>query len=421
MRTTRCLAALLAVAFAAPAGARAQDAVGCSWPVLGNSDTLNVAFPDEAARYWLAVLPSGPGVTRLMITGAYPQARYFSFHAYDASQRPVGAIADFELAPDAGSTNPYVDGPGPGPHAYTAYVQFADEPATPAPNTFYTGAANPVAALIYRIYVPDDPASEQGSVPLPTIAVERIDGSAQIVELGPCQLASPSAGGSVNETINQTTFPNSAPRPAPWIRAEDPPFFERAGGPGAALEDDVPPNPVTDPLFEGDAASFLSNTHNAYVRGSFARRYGDVFVVRAKAPTFPDTRAGEQVAVSQAQLRYWSVCMNEFATQRFVKCIADYQAVIDADGFVTFVVADPEDRPANADAAHGINFLPWPGAYYDGLLLYRHMLPSPDFAEAIQRQPVATPITTEMGHYGLVARYCARATIEALGAAACLP
>jgi hypothetical protein len=102
-------------------------------------------------------------------------------------------------------------------------------------------------------------------------------------------------------------------------------------------------------------------------------------------------------------------------TQRFVECVADYEAVVDEEGFVTVVVSDPEDRPANA-----ANWLPWGGPYYDGLLIYRHMLPAPDFAEAIQNVPEGAPAASVMGDYFPQVRYCSKETFEAGGASACL-
>jgi hypothetical protein len=47
------------------------------------------------------------------------------------------------------------------------------------------------------------------------------------------------------------------------------------------------------------------------------------------------------------------------------------------------------------------------------LLIYRHMLPSPHFAEAIQNIPYGTQVTEVMGDFAPQIRYCDRATIEA--------
>lgn len=145
--------------------------------------------------------------------------------------------------------------------------------------------------------------------------------------------------------------------------------------------------------------------HIAYLTTRFTRRSDgrELLVYRFRAPTAP------------GQVRYWSVCQNEFATQRFVECLADHEAVAGEDGFVTLVISDPEDRPANA-----VNWLPWGGAYYDGLVIYRHMLPAPDFAEAIQNVPEGTPPADVMGDYFPRVAYCSRGDFEAGGAAACL-
>lgn len=410
----RWITLVVATVVAFPAAAQAQEPaqLGCSWAAKGNSDLLNVAFPDEEARYWLAAVTPSPG-TRVRIAGEYPAARYFSFHAYDAAQRPVAGLYDRELDPDAGSVNPYRDPQASGPRRYTAYLEFGDRPAEPAPNTFYNGA-NPLGAVIYRIYVPNDPASETGSVALPRLVLEHADGSSELVRFAECDPTSPGTGGAVNDAINGTSFPNEAPRPLPYPKADNPPFFERAG---FFTQGRVPDHPLHDAIV-GSQPGFLSNLHVAYLRGYVSRQHGDVVAMRMKVPTVPDTRAGEPVD-TPSQLRYWSVCMNEFVSQRFVECTFDTEAVVDEQGYATFVVADPEDRPANATRAEGINFLRWPGAYYDGLFIYRHMLPTPGFAEAVQNQKVAVPITNQMGAYGPVARYCPKQQIEQEGVASC--
>src|SRR3546814_10363718 len=58
-------------------------------------------------------------------------------------------------------------------------------------------------------------------------------------------------------------------------------------------------------------------------------------------------------------MRYWSVCENEFATQRYVACSADEDTMIDSLGFFTVVVSDAADRPINAVRTNDITWLPW--------------------------------------------------------------
>ena len=113
-----------------------------------------------------------------------------------------------------------------------------------------------------------------------------------------------------------------------------------------------------------------------------------MLVLRGRAPTFADTRSGPAVMPSGEQLRYWSFCEYEPATQRVVDCRSDDRVAVGADGRYTIVVSTPEDRPASARLECGVTWLAW-GPQTQGLLIYRHMLPDPSFAEAIQN--VAQP------------------------------
>lgn len=53
--------------------------------------------------------------------------------------------------------------------------------------------------------------------------------------------------------------------------------------------------------------------------------------MRLKAPTFPDTRGGEHPSAPR-QVRYWSLCQNNDATQRVVACAADHEILVDRKG-----------------------------------------------------------------------------------------
>ena len=96
--------------------------LGCGWFVASDVDKANVAFPDSNAKYWVALAPITPQ-TRLRIDGAFPDARYFSYNAYDAALRPTDAIADAEISPNQGAVNPFVSVNQPAGGKYTAYLQ----------------------------------------------------------------------------------------------------------------------------------------------------------------------------------------------------------------------------------------------------------------------------------------------------------
>jgi hypothetical protein len=101
---------------------------------------------------------------------------------------------------------------------------------------------------------------------------------------------------------------------------------------------------------------------------------------------------------SGRQLRYWSFCQYEPATQRVVDCRSDDRVSVGADGRYTIVVSTAEDRPASARPECGVTWLAW-GPQTQGLLIYRHMLPDPSFAQAIQNVPEPGAEPAAMGDY----------------------
>jgi hypothetical protein len=129
-------------------------------------------------------------------------------------------------------------------------------------------------------------------------------------------------------------------------------------------------------------------------------------VLRGRAPTFADTRSGPAVMPGGQQLRYWSFCQYEPATQRVIDCRSDDRVAVGPDGRYTIVVSTAEDRPASARAECGVTWLAW-GPQTQGLLIYRHMLPDPSFAQAIQNVPQPGAEAVTMGDYYPNAEYLA--------------
>lgn len=393
--------------------------LGCGWILASDADNANAAFPDEAARYWIALVPMTPG-NRLRIEGIYPKARYFSFNSYDLALRPTDAIADREISPEAGSRNPFTEAAaGPGGR-YIAYLNFGAAPETRAANSFYSGAIGvgpvqlpngPVVPIIYRTYLASG-ERQDGGVALPVLTLESSTGQA-IGTLPTCsEPFLPNYGGllpdtGLNDLINQTDYPNQLALPSPT--AVYPPItrpfyglpqtvmamtFNQLGIAEQASQ--LPALPTT------GGGGFLSNVHNDYTMSPFARRYGSLFLLRAKAPSFRDKTG---VAFGKEQMRYWSICQNQFLTQRYTDCSADKDTVLDADGYFTVAVSDTVERPTHATSAHGITWLPW-GAYPDGILLYRQMLVDDNFKQAIKRVPQGTDINEVMGEFAPQTTYC---------------
>jgi hypothetical protein len=390
-------------------------------------DTVNVAFPDDSAEYFSGTYQAVPG-TRIRVDGQFPHVRYTSFNVYDLAQRPLDALADIELKPDPGSMNPFAAGANrnaPNRH-YTAYIEFGPAPAQRAPNTVYTGTGqnglpNYAGTFIYRIYVPDNGRDQFGGVGLPTLTLEGADG-------GPppptaCStFARPGVTG-VNQTAASLNGFGSSGGPALFDR--NPPVWHKFTNLFQATADSLTDSNIFDPLFglqrqlqlssRGGSGGFLSNIHNAYLTAGIDKVYGDVLVTRFRTPTFPNTRPGIS-PMPGGQVRYWSLCENDPASQRFIQCTNDDRAVIGPEHFATYAVTTPANRPANATARCGVNWLPF-GPNARGILIYRHMLPDSGFTQSIQRAQFDHEPAT-MGDYFPVARYYAtKADFERLGCA----
>ena len=418
-RIAASLAAIVAAAMVIPAGARSMEGAGCAWPM--KLDTINSAYPDTAAQYWMTRFAAVPG-TRLEITAKYPNVRYFSFHTYDDAQRPVDSLADVQIAPRSG-VNPFAKlAPDGASGSYKVRVEMSTPAKRRPRNTMYSGrtnegAPNPMGFLIYRIYTPDIAKQRTGGVPLPNIKLVGPNGAVEL-EMERCEPFSPPGSSELDEHARDSSYENSTPKVTPVPGATDPPTIERFYGLDWEVIRRFPDNPAKE-RWPRSTGGFLSNQQIAYLKTHLSRQFGDVVVFRAKAPSYNDTVAGVSPA-ARRQVRYWSVCQNNLATQRVVDCKADYQSVIGRDGYFTFVISDPDDRPKNATAKRGINWLPYGGIYYDGVIIYRHMLPAKGFSAAIHNVGRDENPAKVMGRYFPVAGYCSTATFEKGGWRACL-
>jgi hypothetical protein len=370
----------------------ALPSAGCSW--FGETDQrdVNIGAPDLDAFYWMSPLTPSAGA-RVVIGGSYPRARYFSFHVYDNQGNALGSIYDQQIAPDRGSANPFRGrvwrGRG---DRYTAYVSFGPRPSRAAPNTVYVSptAAGNAALLVYRVYVPAHTDVPSGDVPFPTVSQQTGTGQS-LTSLGPCATTPPPFGSVFWQAAASADYPAAAPVP------------DNAGA-----------TPV--PTWQRSFGNQLGNQQNAYLVTTLSHQYGDLVVLHARAPTFPNSRQGRPV-YARHQLRYWSLCTYDPSGQAGFGCAADYGATIHG-GSITYVVSDPGARPGNATPAHGVTWLPW-GAQPAVQLVYRNMLPAPWFSHAVQRVKPSSSVPAVLGAYYPRAVYCRPATFARGGWRAC--
>ena len=399
----------ISAVLAIPAISQAQVWVDETCPTAylkSDAAAANVAFPDENATYWLTPFAAVPG-TRLRIDGRFPHARYISFNSYDNMLRPVDVLTDAEIAPDEGHLNPFLPGARRDRprRSYTAYVEFGPAPADPVPNTLYTGNVQ-AGLVIYRVYVPDRGYLEDGGVGVPTISAE-VPATGSAPRTSPCVNANQPFFGLLHP-LNELVASFDG---VPWaevlpIPGSDPPGWRKFDNLPSTVINAALRNGYTGALADAlsgalpdtGSGGFLSNIDNAYVASINNRAHGRVLVTKMRAPTAPATRSGPR-RMPRGQLRYFSVCTNEFITQRYFDCAFDEQIVTRGKRrTMTFVTSSPGDRPEHARRRCGVNWLR-NGPIAESVLIYRHMLPRPGFRRSIQVAEVDDEQRTMKGFF----------------------
>ena len=372
------VALLIAMGAAPPASA---SLLGCSWQTqYGLGTTSPNGDPDANASYWAKSYVTVPG-GGLIIRGTFPTARYMNFTVYRKSTAIAGAhIYDAEIRPSTG-VNPFqpgVEGTG----TYELHVVNQAVPANPAPNTLYTGAGlfPTKLVLVFRVYDPADPSNPAGSPALPQITPTVL--GLPLLSLGAC------TGSGLLGAQRQPAVSVS------HVASDAEPVWSKS-----------------------TLASLYPDPDSAYLSTLLEASGGPLVVIRASLPVFPNTNTGDPPWESDQQVRYWSLCENTLSVT-LVGCVGDFQAVQDG-GVGTFVVSTPANRPPNATAANGINWIPY-GMGTTDLLLYRQVLASPSFAQSIANAPAGGSLASTMGSYLPQIAYCSEAEWAAAGAHGCL-
>ncbi|MEA3412880.1 MAG: hypothetical protein U9R74_15275, partial [Pseudomonadota bacterium] len=161
-----------------------------------------------------------------------------------------------------------------------------------------------------------------------------------------------------------------------------------------------------------------------YMMNFLSRKFGPVYVFRAKMPTFPDTYTGAET-MGDGQVKYWSVVTAaSVPSGELWDGVYDMQVPLDEDGYYTIVVSRPEDRPENATRENGVVWIDWgPGEGLDdprdrkdwGMLLMRFMVCHPDWENSPAKSHVPDTEEAIMGPYYPKGYYTTREEFEAQG------
>ncbi|GAB19553.1 hypothetical protein GOEFS_091_00460 [Gordonia effusa NBRC 100432] len=376
---------------------------GCAWQLMSNSSDLNVAFPDANATYWILPYLLGGGDS-ISLSGTYPTARYFSLNTYGTDFNTVDTLRDNQIHPVSGG-NPYASTAAAsslGNGKWKATV--VNRPANHARNEIRGLPAAgkqriPLGFLIIRVYVPHNPTSANGGVTLPDVTMH-LGGTA--VHLPPCAVPFNPRNyrGPIAEALTSV--------------------FDKAIGNAAA--NSFPANsPEATFVNPASTAGLFPNGDNKYIGAALTYRPGRVAVVRGKAPTYPNTRAGASPAQPGVDLRYWSMCQNDkVSPYPVVACAADFQTRLDADGYYTYVVAVQQDMASSSNPA--LTVIPWGSTSVPKKVVFlRYMLPSSAFyPQTVQaEQANRTDPASTMGAYYPRATYCDVTVLRNRGWQAC--
>jgi hypothetical protein len=385
----------------------------CAWPVSFNITNSKLLILDSSAAYWDQPIVAGPGV-RITISGTYPDASYFSLQTYTPYATPFSvnavssSLADYQVAPDQGSTNPWQNRAAPGGR-FQVTVRSGVAPGEPnvLPLPSGTSAAHP-GYLVYRVYLPAGGSLSHLTPPTVTLAQ-----------------------GSVSRTL-------------PACRTHEPlPVPEKA--PPGTTPSPSKASPPAGAFFTPDITTYrgaLADANDAYVWTYVIRPAAtDVLVVNAKAPTFPTGGGPSPWPAPGEDMQYWSMCIgvgtgtvptvvNQLPGGRVdYGCRADETTKLNAAGDYNYVIGSEAQRAAISKIP-GATFLPFsstqttpqgrPWPLY--LLLLRNILVSPDFTHSAQKvtQPTDAPAAAAaMGPYYPRVSTCPLLTLTTIGLSAC--
>jgi hypothetical protein len=362
-----------------------QNFLISKWASFFGIDTLKGAFVVE---------PGG----RVEFRGQYPQARYFAYHPNDMDLNNLKTLRDRDLNPDPGSSNPFREVLTQGSdNYYTATLVFGSQPEDPEPNTSYVGlrkdgvTANRFLINLLRMYHIDasnGPGS--GDVPLPAVSIYKANGELDR-HFEECDLF---AAGN------------------PELKTEQ--IF-----PAMPVIDHRPRNPAqwtTSSNFDAPSDT-MANADVQYLATHYSSRFGNIFVVRAKYLTAPDTRNDESPALPGKQLRLYNLCTYNFWNGGATQCLLENQLGWDGGGFYTLVISRRDDRPINLETSFA-TWLDW-GPYLDGQLQYRYVFRENPYVSAIADAVEGRPIANELRAYVPSAAPCDTTTYESGGWQAC--
>lgn len=409
-------------------------------------------WPDMQSTYFIGRLAMPAGAT-LSLDYSFPHARYFQFALYKQEHGSFVSIGEDlsgpHIEPAPGSINPFRVGADrlAEKRDFTLRILAEDPPAAAKQrkaNTLYVGKHGGELMFVNRTYLSDQGRDGTGW------------GPAASPDLGagmPTYTGTLANGTKLSsaEVVKQFGRPMEAPKPP--VTAEQWDMLVNAKGNDPALDPATAPARKI-PLWEkywnvkySILGSFKTpeerskipyqgaidgggDPETQYLFIQLSRKFGPVYVMRGKMPTFPNTYAGTSGkgldVMPQAQTQYWSLVSCEaMPSGQIVDALTDMQVPLDADGNYTIVYSRQQDRPANATLDNGVAWIEWSprGEGIDGpknredfgMLMLRFIANDPAWEQSPNKITKPGMEDAVMGLYYPHGEYTDKATFEALG------
>lgn len=358
-----------------PASAGLEDSSDCSgqWEAWSQKPGVEGAFPDTQVSYYRYTFKV-PQTSKIMfkVTGQFPNGRYTGFNIYNSTNMDsVVGIADYEINPDAGSSNPFRTGTMTDDDGYTLWMDPHDPQISQLPITSHLsgGNQNPDAdqtvsgnsrEIWYRIYDAKDDPGGRGNVELPRIeAFNQATGEA-------------------------TACPQPVSIPVPKGKFEWSKLWT------------LPPGPSDAGILSfvhHKGMGLYANRDTDYVAARLRLRGGrdEVTILKFRAPR--SAKGIEDLARPEnLDVRYWSFCIGSALTTTTAVCLNDSVATLDQDGFVTIVIGNSSIKEFTA----GANFLERPLGTLP-VLIYRNLIPREGFSGAFKNIPFWKAVMPVLG------------------------
>jgi hypothetical protein len=404
-------------------------------------------WPDKRPTYFIGQLEMPAGST-LTMHGRFPYTRYFKLSFYKFERNTFVTLAGaslpgYDIEPDPGSGNPYRLGADRmvRDRKFTVHVLAKDPPKKPAErakNTIYVGSDGKAIQMVFRIYVsdkgydgagwgPGDGPSREG--PGVTYEGKLADGTtlsaAEVDKRWARPLGDVPAAFTTDKWYEMVNNKDNNPcmTPATAPACPDSQFELFRGMRYTVVGAFMKPAERAKIALHAEMGGGVDPT-TAYLVNYISRKFGPVYVFRAKLPTFPNTYEGTKT-MPGGQVQYWSVAtMASGPSGALWDGVFDMMVPTDQDGHYTIVVSRPEDRPKNATKENGVMWIDWgPGEGLDdprdrkdwGMLLMRFMAPDKSWEHNPEKAIRPGTEAAVMGPYYPRGYYTTKARFEVEG------